>query len=42
MVRAAIRRQTRLPFDDGHERIVKPDGTTSTRRVMESRPTEAW
>ena len=25
-----------------HERVTKPDGTASTRRVMESRPTEAW
>ena len=35
MVWAAVRRQTRLTFDDRHERIVKPDGTASTRRVME-------
>jgi hypothetical protein len=35
MVRAAIKRQARLSFEDGHERVIKPDGSTSTRRVME-------
>jgi putative DNA primase/helicase len=35
MVRAAVKRQARLTFDDGHERVIKPDGTASTRRVME-------
>jgi hypothetical protein len=35
MVRAAVKEQARLTFDDRHERIVKPDGTVSTRRVME-------
>ena len=25
-----------------HERVTGPDGTASTRRVMESKPTEAW
>ena len=34
MVRAALKRQTRLAFDDGHERVIKPDGSASTRRVM--------
>ena len=34
MVRAALKRQRRLAFDDGHERVIKPDGTASTRRVM--------
>jgi hypothetical protein len=34
MVRAAVRRQPRLDFEDGHERVVKPNGATSTRRVM--------
>jgi putative DNA primase/helicase len=35
MVRAAVKRQVRLTFDDRHERVLKPDGTASTRRVME-------
>lgn len=35
MVRAAIKRQRGLTFDDGHERVVKADGSASTRRVME-------
>jgi putative DNA primase/helicase len=35
MVRAAVKRQRRLTFDDKHERVVKADGTASTRRVME-------
>ena len=35
MVRAAVKEQARLAFDDRHEQIVKPDGTASTRRVME-------
>jgi hypothetical protein len=35
MVRAAVKRQTRLTFDDRHKRVIKPDGTASTRRVME-------
>jgi hypothetical protein len=34
MVRAAVKGQVRLAFDDRHERIVKPDGTSSTRRVL--------
>jgi len=34
MVRAA-KRQVRLAFDDGHERVIKSGGTVSTRRVME-------
>jgi hypothetical protein len=34
MVRAALKRQRRLAFDDGHERVIKPDGSASTRRVM--------
>ncbi len=35
MVRAATKREARLAFDDRHERVSKPDGTSSTRRVME-------
>jgi hypothetical protein len=35
MVRAAVKRQARLTFDDRHERVIKPDGSTSTRRMME-------
>ena len=35
MVRAAVKGQARLTFEDRHERIVKPDGNASTRRVME-------
>jgi hypothetical protein len=35
MVRAAVKGQARLAFDDRRERIVNPDGTASTRRVME-------
>ena len=34
MVRAALKRQRSLTFDDGHERVIKPDGSASTRRVM--------
>jgi len=34
MVRAAVKRQRALTFDDGHERVIKADGTASTRRVM--------
>jgi hypothetical protein len=34
MVRAAVKRQRGLTFDDGHERVIKPDGNASTRRVM--------
>jgi hypothetical protein len=34
MVRAAVKRQRGLTFDDGHERIIRPDGSASTRRVM--------
>jgi hypothetical protein len=32
---AAVKRQARLTFDDRHERVTKPDGSASTRRVME-------
>jgi hypothetical protein len=28
-------RRLRLTFDDRHERVIKPDGTASIRRVME-------
>jgi hypothetical protein len=41
MVRAAVKRQARLTFDDRHERLIKPDGSASTRRVMELKLTEA-
>jgi hypothetical protein len=34
MVRAAVKRQRGLTFDDGHKRVIKPDGSASTRRVM--------
>jgi hypothetical protein len=34
LVRAAVKRQRGLTFDDGHERVIKPDGTASTRCVM--------
>jgi hypothetical protein len=34
MVRAAVKRQRRLTFDDDHKRVIKPDGNASTRRVM--------
>jgi hypothetical protein len=40
MVRAAVKRQVRLTFDDGHERVIKPDGSASTRRVMKLKLTE--
>ncbi len=36
MMRAAVRRQARLTFDDWNERVVKADGRASTRRVTES------
>lgn len=34
VVRAAVMGQASLTFDDRHERVVKPDGTASTRSVM--------
>jgi hypothetical protein len=40
MVRAAVKGQARLAFDDRHERVTKPDGTASTRRVIELELTE--
>jgi hypothetical protein len=33
-VLAALKGRARLAFDDRHACIVKPDGATSTRRVM--------
>jgi hypothetical protein len=41
MVRAAVRRQVRLTFDDWNERVLKADGRASTRRVTESKLMEA-
>jgi putative DNA primase/helicase len=41
MVRAAVKEQACLTFDDRHERVVKPDGSASTRRVMELKLMEA-
>jgi hypothetical protein len=40
-VRAVARSQARLAFDDRHERIVKPYGTATTRRVMELKLVES-
>jgi hypothetical protein len=34
MVRTAVKRQARLAFDDRHERVAKPDGTSSRCRMM--------
>jgi hypothetical protein len=34
MMRAALKRQRGLTFDDRHKRVIKPDGSASTRRVM--------
>ena len=38
---AAVKRQARLTFSERHERVIKPDGSASTRRVMELKLTEA-
>jgi hypothetical protein len=35
LVRAAVKGRARLAFDDRHERVVKQDGTASTRRATE-------
>jgi hypothetical protein len=35
MVRAAAKGRARLTFDARHQRVLKPDGPSSTRRVME-------
>jgi hypothetical protein len=40
MLRAA-KRQVRHTFDDHHERVIKSDGSASTRRVMELKLIEA-
>ena len=40
MVRAAVKRQAHLTFYDRHERVIKPDGTVTTRRVMILKPIE--